>query len=90
MSARDLPAREVASKSERRADVAQHTNDFSNNGAQVIHLKASSEPLRVILRDERGAGRVVPMRSVSFGSQDFLARGAATRPPVAVEAGGVW
>ena len=53
-------------------------------------MKASAEPLRVILRDERGAERVVPMRGVSFGSQDFLARGASGRPSVAAEVGGVW
>ncbi|HEX8146184.1 MAG TPA: hypothetical protein VF591_03190 [Pyrinomonadaceae bacterium] len=84
--------REVASVGGRRADVAPRTLEHSVTGAQVIHLpvKTSAETLRVILRDESGAERVVPMRSVSFGSQDFLSRGASGRPPVAVEVGGVW
>ena len=75
-------------------DKAPHTALFANEGARVISppfpVKASGEPLRVILRDERGAERVVPMRSVSFGSQDVLARGAATRPSATVDVGGVW
>jgi len=53
-------------------------------------MKTSADPLRLILRDERGAERVVPLRSVSFGSQDFLSRGAAPKQPGAVEVGGVW
>jgi hypothetical protein len=44
----------------------------------------------VILRDESGAERVVPMRSVSFGSQDFVSRGAAPKSSVVTEVGGVW
>ena len=91
---RNAQAREVAAVEKRRADEAQHTAYFGNEGARVIRppfpVKASGEPLRVILRDERGAERVVPMRGVSFGSQDFLARGAFGRPSVAAEVGGVW
>jgi hypothetical protein len=86
-------AREVAFKGERRANVAPRTLVYSVTGAPVITgipVKTSAEPLRVILRDERGAERVVPMRSVSFGSQDFLARGATAKPAAAVQVGGVW
>ena len=93
VSSRVTRAREVASKGERRTDTTQNAADFSVTGAQVLHpiqVKASAEPLRVILRDARGAERVVPMRSVSFGSQDFLARGVATRPAANAEVGGVW
>jgi hypothetical protein len=93
VSARAVPTREVASKGERRADVAQNTAVFSNTGAQVIHpipVKTSAEPLRVILRDESGAERVVPMRSVSFGSQDLLSRGTTPKPSAVAEVGGVW
>ncbi|HWS89272.1 MAG TPA: hypothetical protein VN282_20025 [Pyrinomonadaceae bacterium] len=93
LSSRAARAREVASKVERRTDSAQNTADFSVTAAQVLHpiqVRASAEPLRIVLRDERGAERVVPMRSVSFGSQDFLARGAATRPATNAEVGGVW
>jgi hypothetical protein len=85
--------REVASRGERNEDVAQNTSIISVTRARVITpipLKTSAEPLMVILRDERGAERVVPMRSVSFGSQDFLSRGAAPRPSAVAEVGGVW
>ncbi|MET0650484.1 MAG: hypothetical protein ABW208_28070 [Pyrinomonadaceae bacterium] len=94
VSPRVRHARAVAPRAERRPDIAQQ-NTFINSvtGARVITripVKASAEPLRVILRDERGTGRVVPVRSVSFGSQDFLAREAAVRSSVATEVGGVW
>lgn len=93
VNVRGRQPREVASKGERRADVAQNTLISSVTGARVltpIPVQGSAEPLMVILRDERGAERVVPMRSVSFGSQDFLARGTAPRPSVVAEVGGVW
>ncbi|HEX7313674.1 MAG TPA: hypothetical protein VF297_07120 [Pyrinomonadaceae bacterium] len=91
-NARATQQREIANEGERRGDSGQNTLVSSVTGAQVIHLsvKTSAEPLRVILRDERGAERVVPMRSVSFGSQDFLSRGAALKQPGAAEVGGVW
>lgn len=92
LAARVTQAREVASRNERRADVVQRTLEMSVTSAQVLTLipvKASAEPMRVILRDERGAERIVPMPSVSFGSQSFLARDATTRPSAA-EVGGVW
>jgi len=91
--ARFTQAREVASRGESRTEAAPRTFVSSVTGAQVIKpisVKASAEPLRVILRDERGAERVVSMPGVSFGSQDFLARGAAGRPASAAEVGGVW
>jgi len=93
VSSRVTRAREAASKGESRTGSTQNTADFVVTGAQVlrpIQVKASAEPLRVILTDERGAERVVPMRSVSFGSQDFLSPGAATRPATNAKVGGVW
>jgi hypothetical protein len=39
-----------------------------------VQLSASRKPMRVVLRDERGASRVVSMRPVSFGSQEFVGR----------------
>jgi hypothetical protein len=93
VNVRGRQPREVASKGERRADVAENTSISSVTGARIltpIPVQGSAEPLMVILRDERGAERVVPMRSVSFGSQDFLARGTAPRPSVVAEVGGVW
>lgn len=91
-SARAAQMREVASVGGQRAVSAQNTLVGSVTGAQVIHLsvKTSAEPLRVILRDERGAERVVPLRSVSFGSQDFLSREATLKQPGAANVGGVW
>lgn len=90
---RAVQAGEAASKGEPRERVVRNTVINSVEAARIIRpieVKASAEPLRIILRDERGAGRVVPMRSVSFGSQDFLSREAAIRPPSAAEVGGVW
>jgi hypothetical protein len=84
---------EVASKVEGRDKALRNTVVNSVEAARVLRpiaVKASAEPLRVILRDARGATRVVPMRSVSFGSQDFLARETALRPSAAAEVGGVW
>jgi len=88
VNVRAAQSREVASKGAGRAGVEPGTLESSVTGAQVIRL--SPEPLRVIVRDERGAERVVPMRSVSFGSQDFLSRGTAAKPATTVEVGGVW
>ena len=91
-SARAAQPREVASAGGQRAEPSHNTLVGSVTGAQVIHLsvKTSAEPLRVIVRDERGAERVVPLRSVSFGSQDFLSREAALKQPGAANVGGVW
>jgi hypothetical protein len=88
VNARAVQSREVAAKAVGRTGVEPGTLESSVTGAQVIRL--SPEPLRVILRDERGAERVVPMRSVSFGSQNFLSRGTAAKSAAAVEVGGVW
>ncbi|MFL6258003.1 MAG: hypothetical protein ACJ74T_23585 [Pyrinomonadaceae bacterium] len=87
VNARGMQSREVAVKSERHEGVGERTLVSSVTGAPVIIPRKT---LQVILRDERGAERVVPMRSVSFGSQDFLSRGAAPKPPVVAEVGGVW
>lgn len=92
---RAAPAREVALGGARRADSAQGTAVSSFTTARVLRpvtftLKAPAEPLRMVLRDEHGAERVVPMRSVSFGSQDLLARESASKQPGAAEVGGVW
>ena len=90
--ARASLSRVVASMGGQRAESSQNTLVSSVTGAQVIHLsvKTSAEPLRVIVRDESGAERVVPLRSVSFGSQDFLSREAALKQPGAANVGGVW
>ena len=56
----------------------------------TIPLDTNAEPLRVVLRDERGATRVVPMRAVSFGSQELIAREGATRRAPVTDKAGVW
>jgi hypothetical protein len=90
--------REVASRLDGRAAGPQrNTTDFSVEQAPVITprgmtiaLKTPSEPMRLVLRDERGAGRVVPMRAVSFGSQELIARENVSRQLTAAENEGVW
>lgn len=56
----------------------------------TIPLDTNAEPLRVVLRDERGATRVVPMRAVSFGSQELIAREGAGRRAPLTDKEGVW
>lgn len=91
-------AREVAQKV--RPDVAGAQNSLTAavKGAGVINrsptltipVGTSADTLRVVLRDESGASRVVPMRSVSFGSQELIAReGQGRRAPV-TDKEGVW
>jgi hypothetical protein len=60
----------------------------SNAPAQGIQLGTAAGTLRVVLRDERGA--LVPMRSVSFGSQEPLSRQTATGRVSAKDDEGVW
>lgn len=92
------PSREVAARLDVRAAVTQrNTSLFSSTQAPVITgrgvtiaLKTTAEPMRMILRDERGAGRVVPMRAVSFGSQEFIARDSVRRQLTVAEKEGVW
>jgi hypothetical protein len=92
------PSREVAARFEgRAAGLQRNTTVASVIGAQVITgrgvpfpLKTPGEPMRMILRDERGAGRVVPMRAVSFGSQELIAREGVSRRAPAAENEGVW
>jgi hypothetical protein len=81
----------------RAAGSQQNTSVFSLTQAPVITgrgvtiaLKTTAEPMRMIIRDEGGAGRVVPMRAVSFGSQEFIARGNVSRQLTAAENEGVW
>jgi hypothetical protein len=60
----------------------------SSVSAQGIQLGTSAETLRVVLRDERGT--LVPMRSVSFGSQEPLSREAASSRAKLKDEEGVW
>jgi hypothetical protein len=89
--------REALPRSDGMRAASSNTLVASLNSAQVINGRTwkisvgmPAEPLRMVVRDERGAERVVPMRTVSFGSQELIAReGARTRTAVA-EDEGVW
>lgn len=63
-------------------------NGASRVQAQDIKLGTTAGTLRVALRDERGA--LVPMRSVSFGSQEPLSRQAAGARVATQDEDGVW
>jgi hypothetical protein len=56
--------------------------------AQGIQLGTSAGTLRVVLRDERGT--LVPMRTVSFGSQEPLSRQSASSRLTSKDEEGVW
>ena len=85
--------REVARAEEGRRVFADNTLTASVTSAPVISripLGNSPETLRVVLRDEHGTARVVPVRAVSFGSQELLARESASRRVSVKENEGVW
>lgn len=91
-------AGEVAqgTKGEGRA-AALNTTVASFNSAEVIRghtmmipLDTVAAPLRVVLRDERGAERLLPLRSVSFGAQELIARGVARQQTTAADEEGIW
>ena len=91
------PPRDVAARHEAQARVQRNTIEASVFSARVITgrgvpfaLKTTAEPMRMILRDERGVGRVVPMRAVSFGAQELIARESVSRQASAAENEGVW
>lgn len=56
----------------------------------AVAVRTSAVPLQVVLRDETGAVRVVPMRSVSFGSQGLVGQGRNTVPVSYTDKEGVW
>jgi hypothetical protein len=91
------PSREVSAKLEARGEAQRNTTIASLTSARVITgrgvpfaLKTPGEPVRMILRDERGAGRVVPVRAVSFGAQELIARDNLSRQASAAKNEGVW
>src|SRR5947209_2229399 len=84
---------EVARAEEGRKVSVDNTLTASLTSAPVISripLGNSPETLRVVLRDEHGAARVVPVRAVSFGSQELLARESTNRRVNVKENEGVW
>ena len=91
-------AREVALRGPAGQVSAKNSLTSAVTGAGVIEqgravkisLDASAQPLRVVLKDERGTSRVVPMRSVSFGSQELIAREGQGRRAPLTDKEGVW
>ena len=84
--------REVARARDVKKVSTNNTLIASATSAPVISLTLGNSPetLRVVLRDEHGAARVVPLRAVSFGSQELLARESAGRRASVKENEGVW
>jgi hypothetical protein len=74
------------------------TSDSSVRASQTLRLNEpvalpvnlSAQPLRVVLRDEQGASRVVAIRSVSFGAQELVGRSPVAAPRVTQVREGVW
>jgi len=94
--ARASRAAESAGRSQARAEGRLASNTFVVRSAPVFEIKmpvpvgGSADSMRVVLKDENGSARVVPVRSVSFGSQELIARGPAGRRPAAANKEGVW
>jgi len=84
--------REVARARDVKKVSTNNTLIASATSAPVISLTLGNSPetLRVVLRDEHGTARVVPVRAVSFGSQELLARESAGRRASVKENEGVW
>lgn len=55
-----------------------------------VKLEVSSEPMRVVLRDERGTARRLPMNPVSFGAQSPVGKRRGPTPINAADNEGVW
>jgi hypothetical protein len=91
-------ATEAARAAGGAGDVAAlNTTVASVSSAEVIRgrtlsipMETGATPLRLLLRDEHGAVRLVPVRPVSFGAQDVIARDGVRRQTPAVDDEGVW
>ena len=62
----------------------------SRTSTPAVAVRTSGVPLQVVMRDERGAARLVSMRSVSFGAQDIVRRGRNVVPASYTDKEGVW
>lgn len=75
------------------APVIKSAPPSSAGGANKVDAAASlpisSQPLKVLLHDRRGAMRSVSLERVVFGSQDFL-EGNARRRPLTSDLEGIW
>ena len=80
-----------AAKAPARAETGLASRTFSVGSSRVlVPVGGSADSMRVVLRDENGSARVVPVRSVSFGSEELIAGGPAGRRPAATSKEGVW
>ncbi|MBC7930951.1 MAG: hypothetical protein H7Z38_10360 [Rubrivivax sp.] len=85
----------AASRNEPRREAASvGSAEFIVTPAKVLRMKiplsTTPESLRFVVRDERGNTRHVPMRAVSFGSQELVADANARARTIATDKGGVW
>ena len=56
----------------------------------TIPVRISMQPVKVLLRDERGASRVVSLEPVTFGAQDFVKRAGGEKSAPLPSKEGVW
>lgn len=65
--------------------------EAASNGRALlaVPLPKSSELMRVVVRDERGAARFISMKHVSFGAQELVGDGLTTQSP-STDKEGVW
>jgi hypothetical protein len=69
---------------------ASREQGSSRTDAAAVAVRTPAVPLQVVLRDERGAARLVSMRSVSFGAQDLVRQGSNVVPASYKDKEGVW
>lgn len=85
------PRRRELSRREPAKAAARETREFAFGSAKlVIPVGTSPDSMRVVVRNEDGSPRVVPVRSVSFGAQELIASGQAGARPAAKSKEGVW
>lgn len=87
---------ESAARAGKRAEAGLDSRTYSVGSSRVlapavaVPVGGSADSMRVVLRDENGSARVVPVRSVSFGSQELIANGPEGRRTPATTKEGVW
>lgn len=94
---RRRPAARVATEPRAEAAKAQPagTLEFGLSTSPVVtgsnvKLEVPAGPLRVVVRDERGTARRLPMRTVSFGAQNPVGKRRETTTTTVADGGGVW
>ncbi|MCA1635202.1 MAG: hypothetical protein LC802_16290 [Acidobacteria bacterium] len=72
------------------SSLAPREQTSSRTSTPAVAVRTPAVPLQVVLRDERGAARLVSMRSVSFGAQDMMRQGRNVVPASYKDKEGVW